>query len=57
MSMRQFRRISRIENGAEIPGTWLNAFIHNGNYYLTEIRIYKDGKIDCWGLVDLDEFK
>jgi hypothetical protein len=57
MSMAQHRRISRIENGVEIPGTWLNAFIHNGNYYLTEIRIYKDGKIDCWELVDLEGFK
>jgi ADP-ribosylglycohydrolase len=36
MSMAQHRRISRIENGAEIPGTWLNAFIHNGNYHFDE---------------------
>ena len=57
MSMDQQRRISRIENGVEIPGTWLNAFIHNGKYFLTEIRIYKDSKIDCWGLVGLEEFK
>ena len=40
MSMAQHRRISRTENGVEIPGTWLDAFIHNGNYYLAEIRIY-----------------
>ncbi len=57
MSMSQHRRISRIENGVEIPGTWLNAFIHNGNYFLADIRIYKDGKIDCWELVNLEEFK
>jgi hypothetical protein len=57
MSMSQHRRISRIENGIEIPGTWLHAFIHNGDYFLTEICIYKDGKIDCWGLVDLEGFK
>ena len=57
MSITAHRRISRIENGVEIPGTWLNAFIHNGNYFLTEIRIYKDGKIDCWELVDLEGFK
>jgi len=57
MSMAQHRRISRTEKGVEIPGTWLDAFIHNGDYYLAEIRIFMDGKIDCWELVDLDGFK
>ncbi len=32
--------------------------LHNGKYYyLSEIGIYKDGMIDCWGVVSVDEFK
>lgn len=33
------------------------AYIHNGPYHLTHISAFKDGKIDCWGLVNFDEFK
>jgi len=33
------------------------AFIHNSDYQLTHISIYKDGLIDCWGLVDFEGFK
>jgi hypothetical protein len=52
------RRITRRANGREIPGTYLRAFIHNGGmYFVTEIRIYQDGMIDCWELVDLEGFK
>ncbi len=51
-------RISRTENEVEIPGSFVHAFIHNGEtYFLTEIKIYKDGMIDCWGLVNFEEFK
>jgi len=32
-------------------------FIHNGNYYYTQIKVFKDGMIDCWGLVDFEGFK
>ncbi len=41
-----------------VAGVYLQAFIKNGNhYFVTEIKIYKDGMIDCWGLVDLEGFK
>jgi hypothetical protein len=40
-----------------IKGIGLPAFIHNGNYYQTTIKVYEDGMIDCWGLVTLDGFK
>jgi hypothetical protein len=40
-----------------IDGVVASAFIHNGDYYLTDIGIYQDGMIDCWGLVDFEEFK
>ncbi|MEU3561851.1 hypothetical protein [Kitasatospora sp. NPDC006786] len=32
-------------------------FIRNGgNYFLTDLLIYADGLIDCWGLVTVEEF-
>lgn len=43
--------------GERIDGVFAMAFIHNGDYYLTDIRIYRDGLIDCWGLVIFEEFK
>jgi predicted NAD-dependent protein-ADP-ribosyltransferase YbiA (DUF1768 family) len=46
----------RIVDGARIEGTWRPAFIRNGDYYLTDLLIYADGKVDCWGLVDIEEF-
>jgi hypothetical protein len=52
-----FHKISRIENGIEIPGTITHAFIHNGSYILAEIKVYKDGMIDCWELVNFEGFK
>ena len=45
------------ENGEIIRGEGLSAFIHNNNYYETIIGVFEDGKIDCWGLVDFEEFK
>jgi hypothetical protein len=51
-------KISRTKSDIEIPGSFTRAFIHNGGtYFLTEIKIYKDGMIDCWGLVNFEEFK
>ncbi len=50
-------KISRIEFGVEIPGISGPVFIHNDKYFLTEIKVYKDGMIDCWGLVNFEEFK
>jgi hypothetical protein len=50
-------RISRKEAGVEIPGTYLHAFVHNGDYFLTEVRIYADGKIDCWEMLDFPAFQ
>lgn len=48
----------RTADGVRIPGTWRHAFICNGGtYFLTDLGIYADGLIDCWGLVTLDEFE
>ncbi len=47
----------RLADGERIPGTWRHAFIRNGStYFLTDLVIYADGLIDCWGLVTVDEF-
>ncbi|BDI32348.1 hypothetical protein CCAX7_43990 [Capsulimonas corticalis] len=41
-----------------MPGTYLQAFIKNGrHFFVTEIKIYKDGMIDCWGFVDFEGFQ
>lgn len=50
------RRTYRIVDGARVEGTWRPVFIRNGNYYLTDLLIYADGKVDSWGLVDFEEF-
>ena len=50
------RRTYRSVDGARIEGTWRPAFIRNGDYYLADLLIYADGKVDCWGLVDFEEF-
>ncbi len=53
--MPHYVRISREHNGEIIEGTYLKAFIRNGDtYFLTEIKIYRDGIIDCWELVDFE---
>ena len=44
-------------NGEIIRGQGLSAFIHNSSYYETIIGVFEDGKIDCWGLVNFEEFK
>jgi hypothetical protein len=46
-----------MEGDTEIVGTYLHAFIHNDEYFLSEIEIYADGQVDCWGLVDFETFK
>ncbi|MFI1186552.1 NADAR family protein [Streptomyces californicus] len=48
----------RKADGVRIPGTWRHAFIRNGGtFYLTDLTIYADGLIDCWGLATIDEFE
>ena len=52
------RNIHRNVDGYQVQGTYLQAFIKNGqHFFVTEIKIYQDGMIDCWGLVDFDGFK
>lgn len=30
---------------------------HNVTYYLTDLLVYADGIVDCWGLVTLEQFR
>ncbi len=47
----------RVERGKRIDGALTMAFIHNGEYQLTPISIYQDGKVECSGLVSFEHFK
>jgi len=55
--MRYWNKVSRIDDGLEIPGMYTHVFIHNGWYFVSELRVYQDGIIDCWDLVDFEGFK
>lgn len=56
--MSKWNRTSREVDGENVIGSWRHAFINNGgSYYLTDLIVYADGLIDCWGLVTLDEFR
>jgi predicted NAD-dependent protein-ADP-ribosyltransferase YbiA (DUF1768 family) len=49
------RKTYRLIDGEQIEGTTRPIFIRNGDaYFLTDLRVFADGVIDCWGLVDLD---
>jgi hypothetical protein len=48
--------VTRRADRETIPGVTRLVFIHNGPFFLTDLGIYRDGLIDCWGLVDFDEF-
>jgi len=49
------KRTYRLVDGEQIEGTARPVFIRNGDtYFLTELRVFADGVIDCWDWVDLD---
>lgn len=49
--------IYREENGQIILGQSHSIYIHNLRYFLTELKIYADGMINCWEMVAFEEFK
>lgn len=56
--MRPGKRIYRKEDGVQIPGVSLPAFLHNGGIYtLFDIIVFKDGVIDCLELLSFEEFR
>jgi hypothetical protein len=48
------RRIARTR---ELRGLACPAIIHNANYYFVNLRVYEDGIVDCWEMVDLALFE
>lgn len=54
-----YNKTYRVKDGQMIPGTFLHAFVNNGHYYLTEVKIYKDGLIESGDFrpTDFDGFK
>ena len=51
------KRTYRELDGERIEGTWRPIFIHNGpGYFVTDLIIYADGVIDCWGHISVVEF-
>jgi hypothetical protein len=51
MRMREYWQIQRPGpvNGMAIP-----IFIHNGHLFLTDLGVFADGLVDCWGMVDME---
>jgi hypothetical protein len=47
----------RVSEGEMVPGVYFPAFIHNGDHFLANIVAYRDGMVDCWGLVTFEEFR
>jgi ribA/ribD-fused uncharacterized protein len=55
--MEYVNRTYRMVDGERIEGSWRHVFIKNGPYFLSDLKVYADGMIDCWGLVDLATFR
>ena len=56
--MPKWSRTSRDVDGEDVVGSWRHVFINNGgSYFLTDLTVYADGLVDCWGLITLDEFR
>jgi hypothetical protein len=46
-----FRTYRTADDGERIDGEFAMAFIHNFDFHRTHISIYRDGMVDCLGLV------
>ncbi len=56
--MPYLNRTYRVVDGERIDGSWRHVFIKNGDtYFLADLKVYADGIIDCWGMVDLPTFR
>jgi hypothetical protein len=47
----------RVSEGETVPGVYFPAFIHNSDYYFANIVVYKDGMVNCWGLITFEKFR
>lgn len=56
--MPYLNRTYRVVDGERIEGSWRHIFIKNGNtYFLSALKVYADGIIDCWDLVNFTTFQ
>lgn len=56
--MPYLNRTYRMVDGERINGSWRHIFIKNGKtYYLSALKVYADGIIDCWDLVNFTTFQ
>ena len=46
----------RMENALRAVGV-MSSSKNGGTYFLTDLKVYADGMIDCWGLVDFTTFR
>ncbi|GIG56935.1 hypothetical protein Lfu02_13070 [Longispora fulva] len=52
------RRAFRMVDEERIEGTWRPVFVRNGEtFFLTDLIMYADGVVECWGMLTLDEFR
>jgi hypothetical protein len=55
--MSSWKRTYRLVDEERVEGTWRHVFIRNGGtYFLTDLVVYADGVVDCWGLVPFAVF-
>lgn len=48
--------LAKLQLPPNTPYKTLPVFICNDSYHFTHLKIYKNGYVDCWELVTLDEF-
>jgi hypothetical protein len=46
-----------IDGGTIFNSVSRKLFIHDSEYYLIDITIFENGIVNCWGMVDFEEFK
>lgn len=51
-------RIYRDVGGRKVPGVRVPIYIHNHDtHYLTDLKVYQDGMVDCWRLIPFAELR
>lgn len=49
--------LTTIQRTETIAGLSVPGIIKNGSYHFTDLQVYRDGLVYCWGMVDLEIFK
>jgi hypothetical protein len=48
---------TNIYRKASIEGRSIPGIIRNGRYFFSDLEVYEDGRVECWGLVDIEQLK